>query len=330
MAFKDILGNSRVKKILSKALQRERVPNSILFCGPEGVGKKDMALVLAKAMNCEKKRDDACEACSSCRAIHTGNFPDVIEIYPEGNVVKIEQMRNLRQIAYLRPMVGKKRAFIVFEAEKMTEEAANSLLKILEEPPLSSHIILITHNPFMIIPTIKSRCQILNFSPVSKEDIEKILVEKGYEKEKAKILSLLVGGNLKSALSLEWAEVEERRQQAWQLLLSLLGKENMAFFLRNYSSSHRALVREEWEHILEILSSFCRDLILVKEKSDFSLLINPDYKEEIEKTVRLLSLEWIIICLEKIDYVISGFRKNLNLNLLFSSFFSNFKEWKYV
>lgn len=330
MAFNDILGNDRVKKILGKALQRERVPNSILFCGPEGVGKKDTALVLAKSMNCEKKKDDACEVCASCKAIHAGNFPDVIEIRPEGNVIKIEQMRNLRQIAYLKPMMGRKRVFIVVEAEKMKEEAANSLLKILEEPPLSSYIILVTHNPFMIIPTIKSRCQILNFSPVSKEDIEKILVEKGYEKEKAKIISLLVRGNLKNALSLEWAEVEERRKQAWRLFLSLLGKENMAFFLRNYSYSQRALVREEWEQVLEILSSFCRDLILVKEKSDVSLMINPDYTEEVKNAERLLSLEWIITCLGKIDYVISGFRKNLNVNLLFNSFFSNFKEWEYA
>ena len=330
MAFKDIVGNDRVKKIMCKALQREKVPNSILFCGQEGVGKKELALVLAKAMNCEQKKDDACEICASCRAIHKGNFPDVLEIHPEKNKIKIEQMRNLRQIAYLKPMVGRKRVFIIVEAEKMTGEAANSLLKILEEPPLFSHIILITHNPFMIIPTIKSRCQILNFSPVSREDIGKILVEKGYESEKAKIISLLVRGNLRNALSLEWEEVEDRRKRAWQLLLSLIGKGNMAFFLRNYSFSQRALVKEEWEQILEILSSFCRDLILVKEKSDVSLLINPDYREEISKIERLLSLEWIIHCLEKIDYVISGFQKNLNVNLLFSSFFSNYKGWEYV
>ncbi len=330
MAFKDIVGNDRVKKIMSKALQREKVPNSILFCGQEGVGKKELALVLAKAMNCEQKKNEACEICASCRAIHVGNFPDVLKIYPDKNKVKIEQMRTLRHLAYLRPMVGRKRIFIVDEAEKMTGEAANSLLKILEEPPLFSHIILITHNPFLILPTIKSRCQILNFSPVSREDIEKILVDKGYESEKAKIISLLVRGNLKNALSVEWEEVEDRRKRAWQLFLSLIGKGNMTFFLRNFQFSQRVLVKEEWEQVLEILSSFCRDLILVKERSDVSLLINPDYREEINTIERLLSLEWIIHCLEKIEYIISGFQKNLNVNLLFSSFFSNYKEWEYV
>lgn len=168
MAFKDILGNSRVKKILRKALQKNKVPNSMLFCGPRGIGKKDMALVLAKAMNCERKKDDACEVCASCKAINAGNFPDVLEISPEKEVIKIDQMRILRKIAYLKPMMGKKRVFVVVDADKMTEEAANSLLKILEEPPLFSYIILVAHNPFMIMSTIKSRCQVLNFSPVSK------------------------------------------------------------------------------------------------------------------------------------------------------------------
>ncbi len=330
MAFKDILGKSRVKKILRKALQKSKVPNSVLFCGPEGIGKKDMALVLAKAMNCERKKDDACEVFSSCKAINAGNFPDVIEISPEKDVIKIEQMRTLRKIAYLKPMMGKKRVFVVVDADKMTEEAANSLLKILEEPPLFSYIILVAQNPFKIMSTIHSRCQVLNFSPVSREDIGKILVEKGYEEKKARIISLLVHGNLKQALSLEWEEVQGKRMKAWQLFLSLLRNGKVALFLRNYATSQRALVRDEWGQILEILSSFCRDSILIKERGDRRLLMNPDYEEEIRKEETLLSLEGLMDCLAKIDYAIYGLGKNLNVNLLVSSFFSYFKEWEYA
>lgn len=330
MPFKDILGNDRVKKILRKAMQKNKVPNSMLFCGPEGVGKKSMALMVAKAMNCKRKKDDACESCSSCSAINAKNFPDVIEILPEKNVVKIEQMRILRKLAYLKPMLGKKRIFIVPEAEKMSEEAANSLLKILEEPPLFSYILLVTHNPFLIIPTIKSRCQVLNFSPVSREDIGKNLVEKGFDEEKARILSLFVHGNLKQAMVLEWEEVKAKREQAWQLFLSLIKKENIAGFLRNYAYSYRGLVKEEWKQIMQILSSFCRDLILLQEKSDVRLLMNPDYEEQLRKTESLLSSEDLINFLTKIDYAVYGLEKNLNMNLLVSSFFSNFKEGKYV
>jgi DNA polymerase III delta' subunit len=330
MAFKDILGNSRVKKILRKALQKSKVPNSMLFFGPEGIGKKDMALVLAKAMNCERKKDDACEVCSSCKAINAGNFPDVIEISPEKEVIKIEQMRTLRKIAYLKPMMGKKRVFVVVDADKMTEEAANSLLKILEEPPLFSYIILVAQNPFMIMSTIQSRCQVLNFTPVSREDIGKILVEKGFEENKARIISLLVHGNLKQALSLEWEEVQDKRMKAWQLFLSLLRKGKVALFLRNYATSQRALIRDEWEQVLEMLSSFCRDSILIKERGDIRLLMNPDFEEKIRKEETQMSLEALMDCLTKIDYAIYGLGKNLNVNLLVSSFFSYFKEWEYV
>lgn len=178
--------------------------------------------------------------------------------------------------------------------------------------------------------TIKSRCQVLNFSPVSKEEIGKILVEKGYEEKKARIISLLVRGNLKQALSLEWEEVQDKRAEAWQLFLSLLRKGKVALFLRNYATSQRTLVRNEWEQVLEMLSSFCRDSILIKEKSDSRLLMNPDYEEEIKKEEALLSLEGLIDCLTKIDYAIYGLGKNLNVNLLVSSFFSYFKEWEYA
>ncbi len=319
-----------MKEILRKALQKNKVPNSMLFCGPEGIGKKDMAFVLAKAMNCERKKDDACEVCSSCKAINAGNFPDVIEIFPERDVIKIEQMRTLRKIAYLKPMMGKKRIFVVVEADKMKEEAANSLLKILEEPPLFSYIILIAQNPFKIMSTIQSRCQVLNFSPISTEDIGRILVEKGYEKRKARIISLLVHGNLKQALNLEWEEVQDKRTKAWQLFLSLLGNGKVALFLRNYATSQRVLVRDEWEQILEILSSFCRDSILIKERGDRRFLMNPDYEEEIRKAETQMSHGALTDCLTKIDDAIYGLEKNLNVNLLVSSFFSHFKEREYV
>jgi DNA polymerase-3 subunit delta' len=178
MAFQNILGNSRVKTILSKGLKRTRIPHSLLFVGPEGVGKMETALVVAKALNCLQKFDDSCEECPSCVAINKGNFPDVMEILPEKSVVTIDQMRDLKSTAYLKPMVGKKRIFIIPDAEKVREDASNSILKILEEPPSFTHIILLTDNPYLILPTIKSRCQVLTFAPVLKEDIEKALLEK--------------------------------------------------------------------------------------------------------------------------------------------------------
>lgn len=329
MAFQNILGNSRVKTILSKSLQRNRVPNSLLFTGPEGVGKKEMALVVAKALNCLQKTEDSCEECKSCVAINKKIFPDVMEVSPQKNVIKIEQMRLLKSTTYLKPMVGKKRVFIISNAEKMSEEASNSLLKILEEPPSFSHIFLLTDNPYLILPTIKSRCQILSFAPVFKEDIEKVLLEKGYGAEKSRVISLVVHGNLRYALSLDWDDLQEKRQKAWQVFHGLIKKENASVFLKEFSSA-RFLGRQDLEQILELLSSFCRDIVVFKEEGDLSHLMNPDYEQDLQETSGYLSLEQALDILSKIDYSLYALQKNLNVNLLMSSLFSYFMDKHYV
>jgi DNA polymerase III delta' subunit len=330
VAFDDILGNARIKRILRKSLIKSRLPNSLLFSGIKGVGKFDLALVIAKALNCQTNKDDACETCASCKAINKGTFPDVMLISPEKEVLKIDQIRVLKEAAYLRPMMGSKRVFIIEQAEKMNPEAANSLLKVLEEPPSFSYIVLLTNNPFIILPTIRSRCQNLQFSPVSREDIESCLIRENYDRAQAKIISLLVRGNLKQALALEWEEIQTFRQKAWELFQSLIRGEKAAAFLKEYSSRQRALVQEELNQILEILSSFCRDLILVKEQCNSALLMNPDYEDELGKLANQVSLDQSLGFLEKIEASLFAFRRNVNLKLFISSMIANFMDKKHV
>jgi DNA polymerase III delta' subunit len=330
MAFDDISGNSRAKRILKKALQKGRVPNSLLFAGPEGVGKRDMALVLAKAMNCLQKKDDSCEVCTSCKAINNKNFPDVMMISPEKNLLKINQMREMKTTAYLKPMVGRKRIFVLEDAEKMNDEAANSVLKILEEPPVFTHIVLVTHNPYLILPTIHSRCQKLVFSPILREDIEQELVSRGEERKRAKIISLLVKGNLKQALSLDWEEVQTIRHKAWELFSAFLRGEGVSSFLKDYAFARRDSLEEEFVKVLEILSSLCRDLLLVKEGGDPELLLNPDFTAEIQEAQHFISLGQTMDFLVKIDFTLLAVRRNVNVNLLVSSLFSSVTEQRYV
>jgi DNA polymerase-3 subunit delta' len=226
-------------------------------------------------------------------------------------------------------MAGQKRVFIVIEAEKMNDEASNSLLKILEEPPPFSHIILVTPNPYRIIPTLKSRCQVFQFSPIPKEKIQKALVTKGFQPERARILSLHADGNLKQALSLEWDEVQSRRKQAWQLFLALLKREKAAQLLKQFSQP-RAVIKEDLEKTLEILASFCRDVILIKEKAEPDFLMNPDFEQDLREVAQSVPLEQAMNFLSKIDFAISALPRNLNVNILVSSIFSNFLEQSHV
>ncbi len=206
--FDEVLGNDRIKKILRLALEKGRVPNSLIFSGPEGVGKRRLAVILAQALNCEREEVEPCGECLACRKIADRKYPDVWEVEPDGQSVKIEQMQAVREAAYVRPLEARRRVFIVSQADKMTADAANCLLKILEEPPSYSHIILVTSMVHLILPTIRSRCQVLSFSPIGREEIKKALLEKGRPEDQAGVISLLVNGNLEAALETDWDKVQ--------------------------------------------------------------------------------------------------------------------------
>jgi DNA polymerase-3 subunit delta' len=322
VGFNEISGNERVKKILRLALEKGRVPNSLLFSGPKGVGKRSMARILAQAINCEREVSDACGKCSTCVAIARLRLPDVWEVEPAGQVIKIEQMREVRQMAYLKPMVARKRVVIVDDADKMTDDASNSLLKILEEPPLFSHIILVTAQAHLILPTIKSRCQVLNFSPIGKEEIKRVLMERNYPEDKARIMALLVNGNLEEAMELEWEGVQEKRKEAWNFLLSLLHQGEAAAFFRSYAFAQRNLVRKDFETVLGMLASFCRDLTLLKAGGEPRLLLNPDHADDLESLKTGWTPERFLECFDEIERTIFGLDKNLNMSLLVTSLYS--------
>lgn len=329
MAFDDILGNDRTKNILKKALLRKRLPNSLLLQGAEGVGKNEAALVVAKALNCLTKRDDACETCANCIAIGKGNFPDVMIIAADKDVIKIEQIRLLKETACLKPMGRGKRVFVIQHAEKMTEEASNSLLKVLEEPPLSSHIILTTHKEHLLLSTIRSRCQSLAFSSISKEDITRQLLDKGYAAEQANIMAMLVGGNVRLALEMNWETVQSIRKSAWDLLWSGLNMKGAASLLYDMTAPGAA-VRQEFEQMLEILASYMRDLLLLMEGGSQSLLINPDYGDNLRELSARLSHEQCVSLLKSVEYAIYAQQRKLNYSLLVNLLFSRFMEKHHV
>lgn len=329
MSFNSILGNRRAKSILSRSLRRQRLPNSLLFTGPEGVGKEDAALVVAKALNCLKLNDDACEECASCRAVNRRSFPDVLVVEPENDSHRIERMRMLKSSAYLRPMVGKKRVYIISEAEKMKEEAANSLLKILEEPPPFTCIILLASNPYLILPTIQSRCQMLPFFPVNKEEIEEMLVEKGYREDRARIVSHFVDGSLKQALSLDWDELQEKRQKGWTVFLSLLKKEKTSFSFRDQMSS-RSPDKQDLAEMFEILSSFCRDVVLIKGGGDMRHFLNQDYGAKMEEAAAFTDLDRTLDLMGKIEYSLYALKRNCNVRLLICHLYSSFLAHDHV
>lgn len=330
MAFKDIPGNPGVKKILQSALRNGRLPHALLFCGPPGVYKRATAFTLAQALNCRRSDDDACGECESCRAIkrseETGEtwHPDIQEISPEKQVIKIEQVRGLKEAAYLRPMSARNRVFILSEAERLGEEGANSMLKVLEEPPPFSFLFLIAPSADLLLPTILSRCRVLNFLPIAREEVERRLREDGHPDDHARLFSFVAGGNLEKARELDWDEVRGLRERAWGLVQTMAGEPGAAEALTEFDfrggDAVREAARDELRERLEIFSSFCRDLLLLHESGNTTLLFNPDFEGRLRTAAAVFERRRILEALRGADAVLAGLPRNLNPTLLVSDF----------
>src|SRR5262245_20747489 len=183
MSFAKLIGNERNKEILQRLLRHGRLPSAVIFAGPEGVGKRQFALTMAKACNCQVPpvggafAADSCDRCPPCTRIEAGTYGDLKLIEPNGQYIKMAQTRALSEEIYYQPNEGRRRLIIIDGADRLRDEAANSLLKTLEEPPPSSIIILITSRPHMLLTTIRSRAQRLNFSPISTAEMERYLAQ---------------------------------------------------------------------------------------------------------------------------------------------------------
>ena len=174
--FQNILGNRNIKELLQEAVKANKVSHSYLFVGQAGIGKKMIATEFAKAILCLSD-NKYCNNCKSCLEFDGNNNPDFILIEPDGNNIKIDQIRNMQRKVQEKPIISNSKVYIINSADLMTKEAQNALLKTLEEPPEFVTIILVGENENEFLATIKSRCMILHFNSISSSDMEKYLEE---------------------------------------------------------------------------------------------------------------------------------------------------------
>ncbi|MBP2002684.1 DNA polymerase-3 subunit delta' [Paenibacillus shirakamiensis] len=180
MSFREIKGQDAAKSMLQRALQQGRISHAYLFNGPAGSGQKQMALTFVQALFCTEAMDDACGECLECRKVAHGNHPDLLLIAPEGNSIKIDQIRDLQRIFSYRSENGNRKIYIIEAAEKMTVQAANSLLRFLEEPPSPAVAILLTDNGQALLPTIQSRVQWVPFVALPPSIMLQVLSDEGF------------------------------------------------------------------------------------------------------------------------------------------------------
>lgn len=214
-AFRGIIGQARAIARLDRAVRAGQVAHAYIFEGPAGVGKFTAAKALAKALQCESY---GCGSCASCVRIDHGTHPDVFEIAPQGVTLGIDQIREATHKTLLKAVEGAYKVFIVDEADAMTAQAANALLRTLEEPPPGVVFILVTANVHGMLPTILSRCRQIGFGAIPSEDIAGLLRERfGFDADEARLATRVSGGIVGKALALVKDGGMERRNQILQL-----------------------------------------------------------------------------------------------------------------
>lgn len=317
MSFAKLIGNQRNKEILQRFLARGRVNQTLIFAGPDGVGKRQFALSFAKAVNCQKAPAgacamDSCDECSACRRIDSGNYGDVTVIRPDGQFIKIAQTREMAGEVYFRPREGRQRFFIIDDAERLREEAANSLLKTLEEPPPTSTIILLTSRPDALLLTIRSRAQRLNFTPLSVAEMEKYLT-RNYSRPApdTALLARVTEGRIGQATAFDLSVYRQERRTLVELLELLAAGEDR-FRLLKAAEYLGKKEREDFEKQLDIVASLLRDLFLLAAGRSTDSIINIDAADRLEPLAQKVGAPRLMSWAEKFDELRANLRVNIN------------------
>lgn len=281
--FRDILGQERVISHLKTAMAKGRLSHAYLFLGPEGVGKASVARALAAALNCAQPRadGDACGECPSCRRLAAGTNPDFLVIGPtESLQIRIGQIRDFRRVTTYPPFGGGWRVALIKPAEALNEEAANALLKTLEEPPDRHVLVLTALGEADLLPTVVSRCHKLAFAPLPAPLVARELMKRrGLPPARAALLAALSGGSLGRALNLDPEELLAQRRQVLADLARLA--EGSAAGVLDWAQ-RLAKNRAELDSFLLMAQLWYRDLLLAHYRAPAPLLAHQDLASELD------------------------------------------------
>lgn len=224
MLFRNILGQDSAIETIKRALRADKVPHAYLFVGPDGIGKHSAARGLAMALNCQERIEDACGQCRNCRKLLNNSHPDLIEVTvpQQKTVIPVDAIRVLEQRLSLRPHEGNAKVAIVDPADLMGEAAANAVLKTLEEPRPQRYLILISSRLASLLPTVRSRCQIVRFRALDERTLCELLIRRGIDDKEAARVAGLSGGSLNQAELYLSEDLESRMAQALTVLESIL------------------------------------------------------------------------------------------------------------
>ena len=347
MAFEKIIGQERAKSFFKKALERIRISHAYLFVGERGVGKEAMALELAKALFCSNQCSGPCGQCADCRRVAKLTHPDLKFIIPMPSKIKeeeqteilqsiakdpyrrrelwanpsisIERIREIRRAFSYKSFEGKGRVVIMADADRMTSEASNALLKILEEPPEKTYLILISSKPDLLLPTITSRCQLIQFHPLTVQEIEEALIKRNkLDVNQTKLAARLASGSYRRALELLDDNLQELRAQSLELFRKSI--QNTFTQISYVEDILHAMPRDskKVKDLLILLLIWFRDAMVYYEThgENHNRLVNFDQVEIVQKFVSKFPNADLYGAVQEIERSLELIDRNVQLKLI--------------
>jgi DNA polymerase-3 subunit delta' len=325
--FSAIVGQQHPTRLLKTFIRKGTLPHALLFTGDEGVGKKTTAKAFAMACNCLKLKSairqhrlrldavDACGDCGPCRKIAGDHHPDIIRVAPLPSAIRIAQIRTLLHVLTLKPNEADRRVVILSDAQAMNPEAGNALLKVLEEPPDRTLLVLTARQTSDLLPTIVSRCQHIRFSPLRSADIKQLLASAdGIETESMEAVAALCGGSYTRALKLIDSRWLNRRDWIIQAMGGQVTDSRTSGIRAWLAWSEKLAKKKDLiEDSLEIITMWLRDILVFR--TDPQRVLNQDRLEALSTAAEQLNQTQLLQQIDAVDCALTALRSNTNARL---------------
>ena len=347
--MKRVIGQGRAVRFLTELIERDRVPHALLFLGTSGTGAVAAALDFVQALHCRKDGAAACGHCAECHKVTNLNHPDSTLLFPFSQGVKeedrqtallqvwqspyhyplpdknagitIDRVRQMQRQFTHSAFAGGWRTTLIFHADQMRAEAANAMLKTLEEPPVRSLMILVAAQGNALLPTIVSRCQFVKFPALSPQDISAGLTARGVDKTMADFIGRTCGGDLRRALDMTDGHITDRQDRSFKFLEALMWEQEERTF--------EALAKLDRQEALDILAGaeiWLRDALLLQcGRGD--CIANADQEDNVGRLAEVFDLDQLAAIVKKIESLREMNQRNVNMNLGLISLWRQMKSF---